>query len=171
MRSQATSSAKEGDGRVSVLPIGRKVVYASGMEDKLTLQELRQRYFVDRRWKELADVLEKEIPLTEDREERLGLYEELGTVCIEHLEDAERAFEAFRVVADLREWTDDEVLETFAQILEFAPDFFPAFQRVEEVLRRRRVPLRRGCGATGMAGRPRAAVEGDKSGRRDESRG
>lgn len=108
------------------------------MEDKATLQELRARYYVDRRWRDLADVLEREIPLTEDRDERLGLYEELGTVCVEHLQDAERAFEAFRVVADLRDdWTGDDALEVFEQILAFAPDFFPAFQRVEDALRAR----------------------------------
>ncbi len=108
------------------------------MEDKATLRELRERYYIDQRWMDVAGVLEREIPLTEDREERLELYEELGTVYVEHLENAEGAYEAFVVVADLRVgWTDEQTLEVFEQILAFEPDYFPAFERVEAVLRRR----------------------------------
>ena len=110
----------------------------AAMDDRATLHELRQKYFVDGRWEDLADVLERAIPLAEDREERLELYEELGTVCVEHLRDADRAFEALRVIADLRDdWSEEAVLEVFEQVLAFAPHHWPSFQRVERILRER----------------------------------
>lgn len=108
------------------------------MDDRATLLELRERYLLSQRWADLADTLDRLVRVTEPREERLALYEELGSVSLEHLRDAERAFEAFRVVADLQDdFGDDDALEVFGQILAANPNFFPAFQRVEEVLRRR----------------------------------
>lgn len=105
------------------------------MEDKQTLSELREKYFLDRRWEDLADVLEREIPVTDDREERLELYELLGSVYAEHLHDAERAFDAFKTVIDLNDWSAREAMEVWEQLLEIDPAFDPAFRRIEEHLR------------------------------------
>lgn len=108
------------------------------MADLHTLLELRERYLVERRWAELADVLEQLCPLTEERNERLALYEELGAICVEQLRDAARAFDAYRVVVDLRrDWTDHDALVVFTQILSLDPTQWPAMQRVDELLRRR----------------------------------
>jgi len=112
--------------------------YRLGMDDKATLSELRERYFQDRRWKELADVLQREIPLTQDRAERLDLYEELGSVALDHLQDAAMAFDAFKTVIDLRtDWTDGDAADVYRQILEVEPGFAPAFERLDQALRRR----------------------------------
>lgn len=102
------------------------------------LRELRGRYFADRRWKDLADVLQREIPLTDDRAERLDLYEELGSVALEHLEDVPLAFDAFRTVIDLRtDWSDEDAADVYRQLLEVEPSFAPAFERLDQVLRRK----------------------------------
>ncbi len=105
------------------------------MEDKQTLTELREKYFLDRRWEDLADVLEREIPVTDDREERLELYELLGSVYAEHLNDAPKAFDAFKTVIDLNDWSEAEAMEVWEQLLEIDPGFDPAFRRIEEHLR------------------------------------
>lgn len=111
------------------------------MEDKATLRELREKYFVDRRWKDLVDVLQREIPVTDDREERLDLYELLGSVYVDHLEDADKAFDAFRTVIDLRDdWNDVDALEVYQQLLDLDPEFEPAFERAEEILQRDSTP-------------------------------
>ena len=108
------------------------------MDDKVTLRELRERYFADRRWRDLADVLEREIKVTDDRRERLDLYEELGSVAAEHLGDAPRAFDAFRTVIDLRDdWSDDDAMGVYVQLLDLDPGFVPAFERLEPMLRAR----------------------------------
>ena len=60
-------------------------------ENRDALGRLRRLYVQQERWEQLVDVIESEINLTDDMEERLALYENLGVIWGERLDDDVRS--------------------------------------------------------------------------------
>ncbi len=106
-------------------------------EDKGKLAELREMYFADRRWADLVDVLRREIQVTPDRDERIGLYEELGSIALQQLNDADLAFDSFQTVMDVQNWPAQERASTYRQVLDIDPAHDGAFEALAAMLRER----------------------------------
>ncbi|CAN0438163.1 unnamed protein product, partial [Laminaria digitata] len=65
-------------------------------DNRDALGRLRRLYVQQERWEALVDVIDREINLTDDQEERLALYENLGVIWGERLDDEVRALEAWQ---------------------------------------------------------------------------
>ncbi|MFW5966062.1 MAG: tetratricopeptide repeat protein, partial [Persicimonas sp.] len=72
-------------------------------DDRDALGELQRLYLEEERWNDLVEVLEHEVSLTEDPAERLALYESLGTIWQEHLDNELQALEAWQDVLSIDE--------------------------------------------------------------------
>ncbi len=77
------------------------VVLASDPNDVDALRALAQLYERDREYERFADVLERLIEFTEEREERVKLLLKLGQVTGDRLKDDSRAAEAYRLLLEL----------------------------------------------------------------------
>ena len=60
------------------------------------LGRLRRLYLADERWEDVVNVVTSEIDLSTDPEEQLGLYENLGVIWGERLDDEMRSLEAWQ---------------------------------------------------------------------------
>lgn len=67
------------------------------------LMQLRRLYLMEERWDDLVSVIEMEIELTSEEEERLGLYENLGVIFSDRINDEQRALEAWSAALELDE--------------------------------------------------------------------
>ncbi len=67
------------------------------------LQELGRLYFAEERWDELVGIVERELELTEDPDQKLELYKSLGTVWGEKLGNDGPALDAWRNVLEIDE--------------------------------------------------------------------
>lgn len=83
-------------------------------ENRIALQELRRLYLEDERWDDLVSVLRREVELTPEPEEQLGLYESLGTIYGAYLHDEIQAQDAWRAVLSI----DPVHLEALDQLKE-----------------------------------------------------
>jgi tetratricopeptide (TPR) repeat protein len=72
-------------------------------EHEEALQELGRLYYDEQRWDELVGIVERELELTDDPEEKLDLYKSVGTVWGEKLGNEGPALDAWRNVLDIRE--------------------------------------------------------------------
>lgn len=73
-------------------------------DNRDALGRLRRLYVQQERWEQLVDVIEREINLTDDMEERLALYENLGVIWGERLEDDVRSLEAWQAALSIDEY-------------------------------------------------------------------
>lgn len=73
-------------------------------ENRDALGRLRRLYVQQERWEQLVDVIESEINLTDDMEERLALYENLGVIWGERLDDDVRSLEAWQAALSIDEY-------------------------------------------------------------------
>ena len=64
-------------------------------DNRRALVQLRTLYMAQERWADVVSAIEREIDLTMDPDERLGLYESLGVIWGEQLEDEVQSLEAW----------------------------------------------------------------------------
>ncbi|MFU8804187.1 MAG: tetratricopeptide repeat protein, partial [Bradymonadaceae bacterium] len=67
-------------------------------DDVGALGELRRLYLTEERWDDLVMILEREVELTPDPDQRLGLYESLGTIYGDYLQNEVQAQDAWQNV-------------------------------------------------------------------------
>lgn len=65
-------------------------------DDVEALMQLRRLYLFEERWEDLVTIIEMEIDLTEEQEEKLGLYENLGVIWRDRIQDEHRAHDAWQ---------------------------------------------------------------------------
>ena len=65
-------------------------------DDLEALSLLRRLYLMEERWEDMVTIIEMEIDLTQEDEERLGLYENLGVIWRDRIQDETRALEAWQ---------------------------------------------------------------------------
>ncbi|TXD34578.1 tetratricopeptide repeat protein [Lujinxingia vulgaris] len=70
-------------------------------DDRMALGELRRLYLDGERWDDLVGVLRREVELSQDPDEQLNLYESLGTIYGEYLNDEIQAQDAWTAVLGL----------------------------------------------------------------------
>ena len=101
------------DRKLDAVDLWQRVVEVRP-DDRDALGELRRLYLEDERWDDLVGVLRREVELTYEPEEQLGLYESLGTIYGEYLHDEVQAQEAWTSVLSL----DPEHLEALEALKE-----------------------------------------------------
>ena len=72
-------------------------------DNRDALERLRRLHLQEERWEDLVDVIEAEISLSDDEEEKLGLYENLGVIWGERLDDEVRALDAWTAALNIDE--------------------------------------------------------------------
>ncbi|RAL22930.1 hypothetical protein DL240_08540 [Lujinxingia litoralis] len=70
-------------------------------DDRMALGELRRLYLDGERWDDLVGVLRREVELSQDPAEKLNLFESLGTIYGEYLNDEIQAQDAWMAVLEL----------------------------------------------------------------------
>ncbi len=88
-------------------------------DNRDVLDLLRRLYIAEERWQELVQVIERDITLAQEDEERLALYENLGVIYGERLDNEELSLEA---------WLQASAIE---------PDYLPALEALRDLYARR----------------------------------
>ncbi len=70
-------------------------------EDVEALNSLGDLYAADERWRDLVDILEREVNVVDDDETRIAIYADLGRIWYERLQKDRNALEAWERVLDL----------------------------------------------------------------------
>ncbi len=83
--------------------------------DMAALQNLRRLYLTEERWQDLVTVLEREVELTPIPEDQLTLYESLGTIFSEKLQN------------------DGQALEAWQNVLRIHPVYLPALEALRDL--------------------------------------
>ncbi len=84
-------------------------------DDLNALRQLRRLYVEDERWSDLVNVLEREVELTEDAGERLGLYQALGQLWGDQLAN------------------EGQALDSWQKVLEIDPNHLPALRALRQL--------------------------------------
>ncbi len=79
------------------------------------LQSLTKIYYQEEKWRELTEVLTRQIEIVDDRSERLSLYHQLGGIWKEKLAEVDRAISSFR------------------EALKVDPDYLPSLEELNEL--------------------------------------
>ena len=118
-----------------------KQVVSIQPDNRAALARLRRLYLHSESWDELVSVIEREIELTQEREERLGLYENLGVIWGERLDDEVRA------------------LESWQAALSIEPMYLPALEALRDLHTRRSDYFELSSALTRMLEHPELAQE------------
>ena len=88
-------------------------------DNREALERLRRLYLGEERWEDMVRVIERMIDLIEADEEKLGLFENLGVIWGERLDDEVRA------------------LDSWQSALQIDPDYLPALEAMRDLHARR----------------------------------
>lgn len=134
-------------------------------EDLQRLETLAQLYEFTERWEDRADILERILPYREDDAMRHDTLTEIGTICVEHLDDPGRARAWLQRAAEINP-DDPQVCRTLEEVYEKLDDW----KALAELLGReidtaeddselRRLYLRRGGLSRDAFDDPEAAID------------
>ncbi len=85
------------------------------MDNVEALRELRRLYLADERWSDLVGILEREVEITDDPEEKMVLYESLGSIWSDRLGN------------------EGQALDSWNRVLEIDPFYLPALEALREL--------------------------------------
>ncbi|HWO10789.1 MAG TPA: tetratricopeptide repeat protein, partial [Polyangiaceae bacterium] len=100
--------------------------------EPFALENLDRIYLGLEQWGELAGVLEQRAPAAEELPQRVELYQRLGRVYEEHLDQLEPALRAYRLIFDELEPTDAEATSALVRIYQRREEWV----KLEEVYKR-----------------------------------
>src|SRR5690606_22051829 len=91
-------------------------------EDTGAMQALEMLFHRDGRWADMSDVIERQVPLAEDDDERLELYRKLGRIWRGPMENDERSLQYWREAMAVNP-EDLETLQAIKEIDEIIGDY------------------------------------------------
>ncbi len=96
------------------------------------LEGLARAYARLRQWHDLVNTYERHIQATMDRSKKIELYRHIALVYADHLEDADRAIDAYRNITDIDD-TDVAALDALSKLYEKQGDVASAIESMTRV--------------------------------------